>query len=176
MFSDHIFLFSTFKEKEGQNFGFHKCTFFIFNECFYVFCLILLQNCRLGRRCLVQILASANDMVVEKIRRKCGKVGEGNLAKKISENFRFKCKTSGKVIHQSVIEEKLELLNSKHEVNLALLELLTGLQSFLQLPLELLIICDKMLYLQELGYTPRLRRIFDPSISPRCFVISCKKY
>lgn len=124
----------------------------------------------------MQYLASTNGLVVERIRRKCGKVGNGNPLEKISENFRFRCKTSDKLIDQSSLEEKIQFLFSKQASNLALLELLTGLQSFLQLPLELLILCDKMLYLQELGYSPSLKRIFDPSISPRCFVISCKKY
>jgi len=130
---------------------------------------------RFGRRCIVELLASKNNLEAKKTRRKLGKSGNGTLSEIINENFQFRHKTNGDIVQNSVIHEKISSVYQTYETNLVVLELLTGLQSFLQLPLELLILCDKILHLQELGFRPVLKRIFEPLISPRCFLISCNK-
>merc|ERR1712008_456557 len=50
------------------------------------------------------------------------------------------------------------------------LEIVTGLQSFLHILLEYLVVLDRIFVLIELGLNPQVLQIFDKVISPRNFL------
>lgn len=66
-------------------------------------------------------------------------------------------------------------LCSKHCGYFPALELLTGLQLFLQELLELFVIGDLLLLLFEQGFSPKLVEAFDKNVSPRNYAIVCLK-
>ena len=64
-----------------------------------------------------------------------------------------------------------ERLSSEEFANLEWLEILTGLQAYLQILLEYLIVIDKLQYLKEHNKNASLIQMFDESISPRCILL-----
>ena len=55
------------------------------------------------------------------------------------------------------------------------LEILTGLQSSLQILLEYFVTLDRVIYLRENGHTPQIFEIFDKELSPRNILLHCQK-
>ena len=51
------------------------------------------------------------------------------------------------------------------------LEILTGLQSYLQILLEYLVMMDKVQFLKEQNKQASLIQLFDETISPRCILL-----
>ena len=64
-------------------------------------------------------------------------------------------------------EEVVSQLNDLHlrlSDRFQLLDSVSGLQSFLQIILELVIVGDRILFLQELGFEPKAARLFDHQV------------
>ena len=98
---------------------------------------------------------------------------------------------SGKISNEEFIAKveqsyEFETDNDRNQVILALhkelemdfnwLEVFSGFQAILQLPLEYFMMLDKLLYLRERlpqEKNPKLLKIFDATISPRCILIYC---
>ena len=76
-------------------------------------------------------------------------------------------------VSTETIRDELKRLYSENESNFMLFELIVGLQGFLQILLEYLLVLDRKKYLLEEGFEPEIIRLFDPMLSPRCFVIYC---
>ena len=55
------------------------------------------------------------------------------------------------------------------------LEIITGLQSFLQILLEYLVISDRIFILRKFGFDAKVLQIFDKIISPRNLLLYCHK-
>ena len=68
-------------------------------------------------------------------------------------------------------EHKALLLSLYHqqESQLKLVEPFTRLQCHLQPVIESLILSDRFAFLQEQGFVPRILKVFDDAISPRCW-------
>ena len=70
-------------------------------------------------------------------------------------------------------EKLIDNLNRDLYQDFDWIEIFSGFQAFLQLPLEFLVMIDKLLKIREIDpkKDPRLVRIFDEIISPRCFLL-----
>ena len=69
-------------------------------------------------------------------------------------------------------QEKIaaELKNENFD-NFEWLEIVTGLQSYLQILLEYLVLLDKVTFLRENDKDAYLIQIFDETVSPRCIML-----
>ena len=76
---------------------------------------------------------------------------------------------------ESKRDELIENVNEELNQDFNWIEIFSGFQAFLQLPLEFLVIIDKILFIRENepSKNPKLLRIFDATISPRCFLLHC---
>lgn len=72
-------------------------------------------------------------------------------------------------------EELFQLFDELHSDDFEWLEVLTGLQAFLQILLEYFVLLDKVMFLKESGEHAQLVQIFDEKISPRCLLLSVVK-
>ena len=70
---------------------------------------------------------------------------------------------------------RLNQIDEKFQDKLIFLDLVIGLQSFLQILLELTLVGDRAVYLLELGFNPKVERLFDANLSPRGIVLDCQK-
>ena len=111
--------------------------------------------------------------------------------KNLKKNNRHGIRNSGKISNEEFIAKveqsyEFETDNDRNQVILALhkelemdfnwLEVFSGFQAILQLPLEYFMMLDKLLYLRERlpqEKNPKLLKIFDATISPRCILIYC---
>ena len=73
---------------------------------------------------------------------------------------------------KSKVDEKL---NEVWTEDFEWIEIVTGLQSFLQILLEYLVELDRIFVLRELGLNPQVLQIFDKVISPRNLLLYCHK-
>lgn len=55
------------------------------------------------------------------------------------------------------------------------LEIVTGLQSHLQILLEYIVMLDRLMYLQENGFEGKLVKVFNKIVSPRNILLWCQK-
>ncbi len=83
---------------------------------------------------------------------------------------------TGEDIEFKELDTKLNILHQRLHDKFLLLDLISGLQSFLQSLLELMIVGDRILFLRERGFDPKSKRLFDSEISPRGIVITCHKH
>ena len=114
-------------------------------------------------------------------------VGNKNISGKLKKKTRHGVRNGGNISNEEFLAEVertydfdnqdqvMAALGQKLEMNYDWLEVFSGFQAFLQLPLEYLIMLDKLLYLRESlpERNPKLVRIFDASISPRCLLLYC---
>lgn len=73
---------------------------------------------------------------------------------------------------KSKVDEKLDEVWTE---DFEWIEIVTGLQSFLQILLEYLVVLDRIFVLRELGLNPQVFQIFDKVISPRNLLLYCHK-
>ncbi len=64
----------------------------------------------------------------------------------------------------TTVSNKLSDLHLKFQKQIQLLEMVSGLQSFLQLLLELVIVGDRVLFLRDLGFKPTVERLFEEKV------------
>ena len=69
------------------------------------------------------------------------------------------------------IEEVVAELKNENFDNFEWLEIVTGLQSYLQILLEYLVLLDKVAFLRENDKDAYLIQLFDQTISPRCIML-----
>jgi hypothetical protein len=69
---------------------------------------------------------------------------------------------------------KTSLVQKTENQDFEWLAVLTGLQSFLQILLEYLVVIDKVMLLQEHGVTCDVIELFDEAVSPRCLLLYCR--
>ena len=77
--------------------------------------------------------------------------------------FEF-CRKTGQQCALDEVVPKLNNLHLKLSDRFMLLDRLSGLQSFLQILLELVVVGDRMLFLQEAGFEPKAVRLFDDQV------------
>ena len=85
------------------------------------------------------------------------------------------CRFEFELSEPDVIREKLQCLHDAHSRDFPIFEIMIGMQGLLQVILELLVFLDRMVYLTERGLDPKIVRLFNPLISPRCYAIYCVK-
>ena len=73
------------------------------------------------------------------------------------------------------LETTLDVLHEQYEKHFTLFECIVGLQNFVQEIIEGFVTLDRVVYLQEKGFHPKIFKIFDEDISPRNTVIYCTK-
>ena len=124
----------------------------------------------LGFRCLLEALDECN---MKKTRRRAMRKSQmesfQDFVDNVTDRFDFEEKDR-EVVHGQVHKLYLE-----HQPDFVTLELVTGLQAFLQKLLEYVVLFDRKSYLSENGLCCEIVSLFDPLISPRCYGIFCQK-
>eukprot|EP00093_Oithona_nana_P009335 09335.XXX_203597_202326_1 [CDS] Oithona nana genome sequencing. len=121
-----------------------------------------------GRRAILQTLTSKN----LKKNNRHGIRNSGNIS---NEEFIAKVEQSYEFETDNDRRQVLSALHKELKMDFNWLEVFSGFQAILQLPLEYLMMLDKLLYLNERlpEKNPKLLKIFDETISPRCILIFC---
>ena len=111
---------------------------------------------------------------VKKVRRRAMRKSQmesfDDFLDNVTDRFEF-----GAAAQTSDVREQVHRLYLEHQPDFALMELVTGLQAFLQKLLEYVVLFDRKSYLSENGLCSEIVRIFDPLISPRCYAMFCDK-
>jgi len=121
-----------------------------------------------GRRAILQTLSS-------KHLKKSNRHGIRNSGNISNEEFIAKVEQSYEFETDNDRRQVLSALHKELKMDFNWLEVFSGFQAILQLPLEYLMMLDKLLYLNERlpEKNPKLLKIFDETISPRCILIYC---
>jgi len=132
----------------------------------------------LGFRCLLEELTTVSS--AKKVKRRAVRKGQMETFEDFVENALarfefFDGKETRKKEEIVKIKSELNRLYADHQPDFQVLEMIVGLQAFLQKLLEFMVLFDRKIYLEENQLNAVILRMFDPIISPRCFAINCQK-
>lgn len=123
-----------------------------------------------GCRAVLEVYAQNKKVVLKKLKRRAVRRTRTGSNLEVMQSLVSRYDLGGQ---PDPLRELLALCDD-HEDSFQVLEILTGLQLFLQPFFEYFILLDRLLYLRESGHKDAvLSEIFDPQISPRNTVISC---
>ena len=122
----------------------------------------------------------ANISTVQKIKRKAVRKGHMETFEDFVESalnrFQFLDeKNQENPKGEKEIKSELETLHADFKSDFKVLEMVVGLQTFLQKLLEFMVLFDRKSYLEENKFNPVIVQMFDPITSPRCYAIYCQK-
>ena len=134
----------------------------------------------LGFRCLLEALE--NVASVKKVRRRAMRKTQMDTFEDflghVMDRFEFVAAAAEAAAadgSEADIRGQVHKLYMKHQPDFGTLELVVGLQAFLQELLEYLVLFDRIFYLSENGLCSEMVRLFDPLVSPRCYALLCQK-
>ena len=131
----------------------------------------------LGFRCLLEALE--NVASVKKVKRRAMRKSQmdtfEDFLEHVMDRFEFVAAAAAADGSEADIRGQVHKLYMKHQPDFGTLELVVGLQAFLQELLEYLVLFDRVFYLSENGLCSEMVRLFDPLVSPRCYALLCQK-